>query len=297
MFTLAHLSDPHLGPLPPVPFRNLLSKRFFGYVNWHRGRGRALAPVALAALTERLRELQPDHIAVTGDLVNIAAELEFVAGRQWLDSLGKPHDVTVVPGNHDAYVPGATARFEHQWLPYMLGDGGDPIGVSYPFVRERGPVALIGLSSAIATPPLFATGRIGPGQVTALRQTLRQLGEAGRFRVILIHHPPFATWRDWFRRLIGNHEFRAAVAEAGAELVLHGHDHSASLHWIDGAAGRTPVVGVPSASNVPGGLRPAATFNLFRIENDSSGFRCTLSSHQLDDDGRVKQVSETRLAG
>jgi hypothetical protein len=54
---------------------------------------------------------------------------------------------------------------------------------------------------------------------------------------------------------------------------------------------------VPSASGVPGGLRPAATFNLFRIGGGPGAFDCTASSHRLDDDGTVKQVSETRLAG
>ena len=38
VFTLAHVSDIHLSPLPKVRRRQLLSKRLLGYVNWHRGR-------------------------------------------------------------------------------------------------------------------------------------------------------------------------------------------------------------------------------------------------------------------
>src|SRR3546814_12778538 len=34
MFKLAHISDPHLGPLPPVRVAELLNKRFFGWLSW-----------------------------------------------------------------------------------------------------------------------------------------------------------------------------------------------------------------------------------------------------------------------
>ncbi len=43
MFVLAHLSDPHLGPLPRARMRELASKRMLGFVNWRRGRMHALA--------------------------------------------------------------------------------------------------------------------------------------------------------------------------------------------------------------------------------------------------------------
>ena len=58
----------------------------------------------LAALVADLKARTPDHIAVTGDLVNLSLPSEFVAARAWLDALGNPRDVSVVPGNHDAYV-------------------------------------------------------------------------------------------------------------------------------------------------------------------------------------------------
>ena len=40
-FTLAHLSDAHIGPLPRVTLKELGNKRGLGYINWRRGRGRA----------------------------------------------------------------------------------------------------------------------------------------------------------------------------------------------------------------------------------------------------------------
>ena len=104
MFVLAHLSDPHLAPLPmPNPLR-LLSKRGLGYINWLRKRRSIHRADMLAALVADLKGHAPDHIAVGGDLVNLSLVFEFARARDWLTGLGNPHDVTVVPGNHDAYV-------------------------------------------------------------------------------------------------------------------------------------------------------------------------------------------------
>src|SRR5260370_24842977 len=102
-FVLAHLSDPHLGPLPPPGVRELASKRLFGYINWRRSRRRLHRRDALDAITRDLHGRQPDHVAITGDLVNIALPAEFAHARHWLETLGAPADVSVVPGNHDAY--------------------------------------------------------------------------------------------------------------------------------------------------------------------------------------------------
>ena len=40
----------------------------------------------------------PDHIAVTGDLVNISLDTEFAAAARWLMSVGTPEHVTLGAG-------------------------------------------------------------------------------------------------------------------------------------------------------------------------------------------------------
>lgn len=107
MFRLAHISDPHLGPLPAVRWRDLASKRAFGYMNWQRGRSAALGPESLQRLVVDLHAAEPGHIAVTGDLINIGLSAEIDAAHLWLADLGDPKEVSVIPGNHDAYLPGA----------------------------------------------------------------------------------------------------------------------------------------------------------------------------------------------
>ena len=104
MFVLAHLSDPHLAPLPRPRPLELLSKRGLGYLNWLRKRRLIHRADMLATLVADLKDQGPDHVAVSGDLVNLSLTNEFALARDWLEGLGDPRHVTVVPGNHDAYV-------------------------------------------------------------------------------------------------------------------------------------------------------------------------------------------------
>ncbi|MBO6757383.1 MAG: metallophosphoesterase [Roseibium sp.] len=289
MIRLAHISDPHLGPLPDPKLLQLLSKRLLGYLNWHRNRSKNMGGTHLERLVADMLAQTPDHVAITGDLVNIALPLEMTGARMWLESVGTPENVTVVPGNHDAYVPGALKKATKAWAPYMLADdvrvGANPPEASFPFVRKRGPIALIGVSTARASGPWFATGRVGSRQSIALREILEQLGAEGFFRVVLLHHPPFRKATNWHKRLSDASRVRAVVKRAGAELVLHGHTHIDSIAAIEGPAGDVPVIGVPSATSAPGGKKPAARYNLFEISREGNGWQCHMSERGFTETG------------
>jgi 3',5'-cyclic AMP phosphodiesterase CpdA len=291
MFRLAHLSDPHLGPLPPFHFAELMSKRGLGYLNWLRKRRAIHRPEVLLALVADLAACAPDHIAVTGDLVNLSLAGEFAGARAWLARLGAPRDVTLVPGNHDAYVRAAAGYARRDWGEYMLGDRGE----FFPFVRRREPLALVGLSSALPTLPLAATGRLSGDQLARLGEILDGLAREGLFRVVLIHHPPVAG-ANYFRRLTDAAALRAVLQAHGAELVLHGHHHEATFHWLDGPAGRIPVAGVPSASGAPGHGDDPAGYNLYEIAGAPGAWRCTAVMRGLHGDGIV-EVGRASLAG
>ena len=187
MLTLAHLSDPHLAPLPEPRWSELIGKRVTGYVNWQRKRRFIHDPAVLSAIAADIRAQAPDHIAVTGDIANIALPAEFPRGRDWLESLGSAQDVTFVPGNHDIYVREAGALAARQWGAYMSDDDGEG---GFPFVRRRGNVALIGLSTGVPTAPFLATGWLGTKQLAEFAAILNKLKDEDFFRVILIHHPP-----------------------------------------------------------------------------------------------------------
>lgn len=274
MFVLAHLSDPHLAPLPTPRLADLAGKRVLGWLHWRRTRHKIHRAEQVDLLVRDLKAQAPDHVAVTGDLVNIALEAEFPQARAWLHGIGAPHDVTLVPGNHDAYVRPALAAHAAHWHEFMRGDDAAAPAPHFPFVRRRGPLALIGLSSAVATAPFMATGRLGAEQIARLEDLLARL--AGQFRVVLIHHPPGRTRGGRFKRLTDAAALRAALERRGAELVLHGHDHVHALDWLAGPRGPIPALGVPSASAamVDGHHVEPAAYNLYRIDGSAGAWRC-----------------------
>lgn len=277
MFVLAHLSDPHLGPLPQPRLSDLAGKRLLGFVNWHLRRGRQHRRDVLHALVEDMKANAPDHIAITGDLVNIALPVEYGTARAWLESVGPPDRVTFVPGNHDVYVRATAGHARRLWNEYMRGDegGAPPAPDPFPFVRRRGPVALVGVSTALPTFPLLATGKIGAEQTERLADILARLKQEAVFRVVLIHHPP-AGKGHWQKRLVDAPAFRSVIEEHGADLVCHGHDHLHAVEWIEGPSSRIPVVGVPSASAATGSDDDPAAYHLFRIDGVPGAWRCEM---------------------
>jgi 3',5'-cyclic AMP phosphodiesterase CpdA len=274
MFRLAHVSDPHLGPLPEPRLRELAGKRVLGYINWRLNRGRGgMRPTVLGDLVDDLVAHEPDHVAVTGDIVNIALDAELEPARRWLASLGNPHDVSAVPGNHDAYVRGALKRASEAWAPFVKGDFGE--AGRFPFCRRRGPVGIVGVSSAEATAPFMATGRFDASQAMRVADLLDRYRHEGLYRVVLIHHPPSKKPIHWAGRLIGTARFRDVIRRHGAELILHGHTHRSTVEWLDGKDGPVPLVGVPSASRNPGPGRRGAGWNLFEITGDVGAWSTT----------------------
>ena len=286
MFTLAHLSDPHIGPIATPRLRELLNKRGLGLINWYRKRHRHHHADVLGAIVRDMQAQSPDHIAVTGDLVNISLDTEFAGAARWLMSVGTAEHVTLVPGNHDAYIRRASGWAAQHWGEYMRGDD----GAGFPFVRRRGPLAIVGLTTSLPTGPFMATGHLGGEQLARLAEILITLAREALFRVVLIHHPPIPNKRHYMKRLIDGRMFRAMLAEHGADLVLHGHNHEQQLMWIDGPQGRIPAVGVPSASAIISDHDEPAAYNLYQVDGGPGAWSCEMVVRGLRE-GR-EEISE-----
>jgi 3',5'-cyclic AMP phosphodiesterase CpdA len=294
MFTLAHLSDPHLSPLPVPSWSELLGKRVTGYINWQRKRRFVHDSAVLAKIVADMKSQAPDHIAVTGDIANIALADEFLRGRDWLESLGAARDVSFVPGNHDVYVREAALYAARQWGAYMCDDDGVD---GFPFVRRRGPVALIGLSTGVPTAPLLATGWAGTKQLAEFAAVLNALKNENLFRVVLIHHPPVSQ-AGRLKRLLDAPILLRVIAAHGADLLLHGHDHVPMINWLKGPNGtRVPAVGVPSASAASGTSKNPAGYNLYRIAGSAGAWVCELISRGIGPGGETIEQKRVKLIG
>ena len=189
MFTLAHLSDPHLAPLPEPRWSELIGKRVTGYINWQRKRRFIHDPAALAAIVADVKAQTPDHIAVTGDIANIAPAGR-ISSRPRLAGEPGPRARRHLRSRQSRHLCARGCQFRRApWGAYMCDDDG--VG-GFPFVRRRGNIALIGLSTGVPTAPFLATGWLGTKQLAELAATLNKLKNENLFRVVLIHHPPIS---------------------------------------------------------------------------------------------------------
>jgi len=198
VFTLAQLTDVHLGPMPPFWPRHWNVKRVMGFINFWAKRRYYNDPTLVGALVNDLKQQHLDHIAVTGDLANIGMPAEFIQSLKWLQEVGSPGDVTVVPGNHDIYTRLVSDPGVERWRPYMRARDGEavvadlpePTVSGFPFVRTFGAFALISMNSAVPTRLGDFSGSVGEQQLERFADMSRALHQAGFVRIVLIHHPP-----------------------------------------------------------------------------------------------------------
>ncbi len=273
---LAHLSDAHIGPLPRPQRRELVGKRLTGYINWTRARSHMHDMTVLRKIVEDIKARHPGHIAMTGDILNIGLPAEFPLARAWLETLGPGDRVSFVPGNHDAYVRGSLPDLARTFVPWTTSDGA--ASASYPYMRVRENVALIGLSSGVPTPLFIASGRLGRHQREACEALLDEAKTRGLVRVIMLHHPPFSRGTSIARGLNDAQSFQQMIARVGAELIVHGHNHRRAVSYI---AGAVPVVGVVSASLARGMPSHRAGYNMFEIDGTTKSHRITASTRGI----------------
>ncbi len=292
VFKLAHLSDPHLGPLAGFSLHQLFGKRATGYVNWRRKRRHAHDMDILALIVADIRAQQPDHTACTGDVSHIGLPNEFKTAAAFLDELGPREAVSFVPGNHDAYARSSLKALAYHLREWVTGDDGR---TGYPWYRRRGPVALIGLNTGVPTLPLMATGKVGRDQIAKAEILLDRARDEGLIRVVLIHHPPYVGGARRSRELVDAAAFEAMLARKGADLVIHGHNHRFSLAWRPGQGRDVPIVGVPSASIGPLGHGELASWHLFKIEGDAKTPHITFEQRGFELDGTVMLHQEIAL--
>ena len=190
---------------------------------------------------------RPDHIAVTGDLINIGLPHEYAAAAAWLANVGTPEGVSLVPGNHDIYTVLRPDPGIGSWSDYMRSDawgcGLDadaaarlPLSAPRRAARDRRPV--LGGRDAAGDrhrPARCAAARTAGGAFS------RRLEGEDVFRLVLIHHPPLpGRTRPRHELLDAAETQRGMLANSCADLVLHGHTHLPTLVEIE-RTGRKPL--------------------------------------------------------
>jgi len=278
---LAHCSDLHLLSHEGARWLDLANKRWIGAMNLLSNRSRHYHVEAFDDMVADLNAVGVDHVLCTGDVTNLALRQEFAFARERFDRLTLgPLGVTVIPGNHDAYVAEGVPLFAELFADYAAcdpgwawtaddaGEGDDGDDLHWPIVRIRGELALIGTSTSRATPWFTAYGYLGAGQLGRLARALRDPRLSGKVRVVAIHHPPAGARAESRIRGLRDHAaFAAVIAETGADLIVHGHEHRDMTLALAGPDGPVPVRGVASGTYLHNKPERSARYRIFEIEN------------------------------
>jgi 3',5'-cyclic AMP phosphodiesterase CpdA len=235
---LAHISDLHLLDLTGIGPRRFLNRRVLGGMNILVRRAREYRPEILEWLVDDLLREEVDHVAVTGDLSNLALESEFERVFHLLRLLGGWDRVSIVPGNHDYYTFKAadTRRFEKVFYPFMFEREFSDLDVDvYPFVKNFGEMCIVGLNSATRTIPPLSYGTIGSRQLALVEKILARAHDANRFTCLMLHHPLHKRDRmtEMASGLLNREKLLELIDKYRVGLVLHGHDHAGRITRLE----------------------------------------------------------------
>jgi 3',5'-cyclic AMP phosphodiesterase CpdA len=189
MRTLIHLSDLHFGRIDQSLIEPLIAV---------------------------IKQLEPNLIAVSGDLTQRARPEQFEAARAFLSTL--PFAQIVVPGNHDVPLYNVPARFLHGLRRYRRYISSD----LEPWYADS-EIVVLGLNTARSL--TFKGGRISAAQIARAQERLRPFGD-DVVKIIVTHHP-FDLPEQYARQALVGHAQMAMerLLSSRIDIFLAGHLH------------------------------------------------------------------------
>lgn len=170
------------------------------------------------ALTAFVARIRPDLVVATGDLAHRGRRAQHERAAALLRGLGPP--VVAVPGNHD--IPYTfPARLTRPWAEFeRLWETTEP-------VHRSAEAWVVGLNSV--RPWRHQSGGLGERQLARAAEAFAA-APPGALRVALLHHQlTGAPWRTRKRPVARRSHVLGALVDAGAELILSGHIHQATV--------------------------------------------------------------------
>lgn len=232
MRTIVHLSDIHFGRIDHA---------------------------TIAPLIETVAGLQPDLVAVSGDLTQRARTSEFRDAKAFLDALPKP--LIVVPGNHDVPLHNLYARFVEKLDKYKLHITPD---LEPTYTDDE--IAVIGLNTARSA--TWKNGRVSRSQIARVQHRLCAAG-GPIVKIVVTHHPFELPAGFGSRGLVGRADAAMhGLAACGADLFLAGHLHlgfTAGTAVRYGIAGHGALVIQAGTATSTRGRGEMNSFNVIRV--------------------------------
>lgn len=223
-------------------------------------------PVIVGALSRIAKDLDPDLVAVSGDLTQRARVREFAAARAFLDGFKAPK--VIVPGNHDVPLYNLAARFLTPLARYRrhLAPDVEPV-----FIDQE--IVVVGVNTARSL--AFKGGRINRLQIERAKAWFCDTSN-DLVRILVTHHPFDMPGSDGAPDdLVGRATMAlSTLSECAPDLLLAGHLH---LHGIGTTAERYDLGGrhaIVVQAGTAASMRTRGapnSFNLIHVDHAAVG--------------------------
>lgn len=260
-FRIIHISDPHFG---------------------------TTTSQKISILNNTIKKLEPNLIALSGDITQRAHRDQFLAARAFCDSL-IPFPIIAVPGNHDIPLYNLAYRM---FTPYF----GFKHYLKFPLneYRSFGNVDVLALNS---------TGRFRLVQGELQRRELNKLTEfssSAKFRIVMCHHPLDCTKETDEKNILKKVAKSLLYFEdAKIDLVLGGHIHDplARLSSIryQGASRPMPIVLAGTCLSSRTRSDAPNSFNLIEICINGYDVHLDVTRYDLTSQGTYVPLTETQF--
>jgi 3',5'-cyclic AMP phosphodiesterase CpdA len=216
------------------------------------------------AIEEVIEREKFDVVAISGDLTQRSRSGEFQRARAFIRDANKVSRVITVPGNHDV-----------AWWRAPLGFGEkSKVYENYRKYIDRNLEPVLHVAGATFVGINTAHGVTRRTLTWNLRDISiigdihkKQLDQAEKIfdksaprdaRVIVMHHNPVRGELSQRHGLKNTQKILGAFAEMGVDLVLCGHDHQESVHYIEHTRKGTVISTAGTVSNRSRGGRPSS---------------------------------------
>ena len=240
--------------------------------------GRPASSERLNSLRELIPEIDPDAVAISGDLTQRCTRKEFEQAREYLDAIERVAPCVVIPGNHDIRWLGAVARnlgglfleqahkFKYSRYTRYISEDLSP-SLEVPGAVIAGLNTAHGITRGSITRRFRDLGVIGHVRRADIEHVRKAFENASpdAARIVMIHHNPIRGELTGRHGLANTETSLHAFANLGTELILCGHDHLVAIHTVErGVHGLV----ISTAGTISNRIRPgrASSFNLVTID-------------------------------
>jgi 3',5'-cyclic AMP phosphodiesterase CpdA len=226
--------------------------------------GRPSVPAQIEAIEKIIQDQKFDVVAISGDFSQRSRAGEFQRAAVFIRDAQRVSKTICVPGNHDVawwFAPLGIGRPERLYENYMKFISSD----LEPVLRIEG-ATFVGINTSHGVTARTLTWNIRDISIIGdiRREQFHRAEDAflttlsGDARVIVMHHNPVKGELSQRHGLKGTKRILGRFAEMGVDLILCGHDHQESVHYIEHTRRGTVISTAGTVSNRSRGGRPSS---------------------------------------